>query len=296
MMRNPAPRSLPELTRCTLLSSTLIDWLRLRSTKSSTKSAPERSARLITLSTRDCSRRGIRLSLAGLSLPSAVILPRMRGTAGWGRSGWGVRLGFADPHDHPQPEQRQHPRRGDENRGIAEAGRQRRPEQRPNRVADRGRAAGQAIGRAAKLGRSRETDDGVGRRDQHTEEDAEPGAQQQKLADVLHEGLRQKEEGGTEARKDEDAPVARAVNEAAIEERGQRAEDGRRPERQAGIELDRVGRRRETLDEQGQDGKDDGRAQLHEEQRHHQRHQDRRAKSDGHRLEETPPLNSTRGG
>src|SRR5207253_789328 len=44
MMRKPAPRSLPELTRCTLLSSTLIDWLRLRSTKSSTKSAPDRDA------------------------------------------------------------------------------------------------------------------------------------------------------------------------------------------------------------------------------------------------------------
>src|SRR6266566_50897 len=74
MMRKPAPRSLPELTRCTLLSSTLIDWLRLRSTKSSTKSAPDRSARLITLSTRDCSSSGISLSVA--AFPSAPSFKR----------------------------------------------------------------------------------------------------------------------------------------------------------------------------------------------------------------------------
>src|SRR3982074_2172900 len=62
MMRSPAPWSLPELTRWTLPSSTLIAWLRLRSTKSSTKSAPERRARLITLSTRAGSISPARLS------------------------------------------------------------------------------------------------------------------------------------------------------------------------------------------------------------------------------------------
>src|ERR1700736_5442414 len=101
MMRSPAPRSFPELTRCTLLSSTLIDWLRLRSTKSSTKSAPDRNARLITLSTSDCSSRGISMSVAGRFPPPTV-----------GKLRLGVPHGFADPHDHPQPEQRQHPGRG----------------------------------------------------------------------------------------------------------------------------------------------------------------------------------------
>src|SRR5256885_15466664 len=118
MMRKPAPRSLPELTRCTLLSPTLMDWLRLRSTKSSTKSAPDRSARLITLSTRDCSTSGISLSVPA----RALSLPRLRGG-----SGWGVRDRLTNEPDHPQPEQGQHPCGGDEHRGITEARRQRGP-------------------------------------------------------------------------------------------------------------------------------------------------------------------------
>src|SRR5256885_7875045 len=103
MMRSPAPTSLPELTRWTLLSSTLIDWLRLRSTNSSTKSAPDLSARLITLSTSDWSSSGMRPIL----IPSA--------------SGGGQGGGLLDERDHPDRQQPEHQRGGDEHRRVAEA-------------------------------------------------------------------------------------------------------------------------------------------------------------------------------
>src|ERR1700716_2236076 len=133
MMRKPAPRSLPELTRWTLLSSTLIDWLRLRSTKSSTKSAPDRKARLITLSTRDWSRRGISLSVPAFSVALAFQgSSRHLPSPLWGGSGWGARHRFAHEGDHPQPQERQHHGGRNEHRGIAEAGRQGGAEQGPH--------------------------------------------------------------------------------------------------------------------------------------------------------------------
>src|SRR5438477_2900948 len=131
MMRSPAPRSLPELTRWTLLSSTLIDWLRLPSTNSSTKSAPDLSARLITLSTSDWSSNGMR----------PILIPS---PSGGGQGG-----GLLDERDHPDRQQPEHDGRCDEDGGVTEARRNRRAEQRPDGIADRGAAAGQAIGGSA---------------------------------------------------------------------------------------------------------------------------------------------------
>src|SRR5947207_12532068 len=134
MMRKPAPRSLPELTRWTLLSSTLIDWLRLRSTNSSTKSAPDLSARLITLSTSDWSSSGMR--------PILIPSPSERGQGG----------GLLDERDHPDRQKPEHHRSGDEHGGVAEARRDRRAEQRADCIADGGAAAGQAIGGSDDVG------------------------------------------------------------------------------------------------------------------------------------------------
>src|SRR5467141_1979251 len=113
---------------------------------------------------------------------------------------------FTNERDHPQPQQGQHPGGGDEHRGKAQAGRNRRPEQRPDRIADRGRAARQAVGGTAQLRRGGETDDRVGGRYEDTEKDAEPGAQQQELPDVSDEGLREEEQRRAETGEDEDPP------------------------------------------------------------------------------------------
>src|SRR5437870_9869502 len=159
-----------------------MDWLRFRSTNSSTKSAPDRDARLITPSTSDGSSSGILWSVP-ITIPSLAC---------GGGLGWVHR--FPDQGDHPDPKQREHRRGGDEDGGKPEGRCQRRSQQWTYRVPNRRRAAGQSVRRSAQLRRRRQPDDGVGCRDQDTEEDAESGAKQQELTGVLSECLREKQE------------------------------------------------------------------------------------------------------